>query len=154
MSSWGHTKVPERVGFQCLFKCRLKCSLTELIITCCSFLLTSIFWSRNDVKESLLVSSLLFNSEAWYNLNLKELELLESVDLMYLRKVLNAPHGTPKEMLYLELGCLPFREKIRMRGLNFLHYIFNEDDNSLIHKFKPNWRKAIRKIGCLKLKRI
>ena len=33
------------------------------------------------LRDSLLVSSMLFNSEAWYNLTVKELELLESVDL-------------------------------------------------------------------------
>ena len=67
---------------------------------------------------------------------------------------MRAPHGTPKEMLYLELGCLPFREKIRLRRLNFLHYILNEDDKSLIHKFfqaqlkksnKKDWVSQIKK---------
>ena len=38
-------------------------------------------------------------------------------------------------MLFLELGCKPFREIIRERRLGFLYYILNEDPQSLIHKF-------------------
>jgi hypothetical protein len=38
-------------------------------------------------------------------------------------------------MLYLETGCRPIRYLIMMRQLMFLHYILNEDDNSLIRRF-------------------
>ena len=52
----------------------------------------------------MLVSSLLCNSEAWFNLTKSELDILETVDVMLLRSLLNAPQSTPKEMLFLELG--------------------------------------------------
>jgi hypothetical protein len=81
------------------------------------------------------VSSVLFNSECWYNLTEAELNLLETIDLMFLRKLLEAPKGTPKEMLYLELGYRPFREIIRERRLGFLHYILNQDPKSMINRF-------------------
>ena len=87
------------------------------------------------LRNSLLVSSMLFNCEAWYNVTDAELNLLETIDLLLLRQLLNAPMGTPKEMLFLELGCIPFREIVRERRLNFLHYILNEDSNSLLHRF-------------------
>ena len=77
------------------------------------------------LRNSLLVSSVLFNSEVWYNITNSELELLETVDLMLLRGILKAPKSTPKEMLFLELGLVPFREIIRKRRLGFLHYILN-----------------------------
>ena len=70
---------------------------------------------------------MLFNSEAWYNVTKPELELLETVDLQFLRSVLKTPRSTPKEMLYLETGCVPFREMIRKRRILFLHYIMNEN---------------------------
>ena len=38
-------------------------------------------------------------------------------------------------MLFLELGCKPFREIIRERRLGFLHYILNEDPESMVHQF-------------------
>ena len=53
------------------------------------------------LRISLLVSSVLCNSEAWYNVTDAELDYLETVDLMLLRKVLNTPKSTPKEFMYL-----------------------------------------------------
>ena len=71
----------------------------------------------------------------WYNVTNHELELLETVDLMILRGILKAPKSTPKEMLLLELGLVPFREIIRRRRLGFLYYILTEENDSIIFKF-------------------
>ena len=87
------------------------------------------------LRESLLMSSMLFNSEAWYNVTKTEIELLETVDVQVLRQVLRAPRSTPKEMLFLETGCVPFREIIRKKRILFLQYILNEKDDSLLKKF-------------------
>ena len=83
----------------------------------------------------MLVSSMLFNCEAWYNLTSAELDLFETIDLNLLRSILKAPKGTPKEMFYLELGCIPFREIIRERRLRFLHSILNEDKESMMNRY-------------------
>ena len=79
------------------------------------------------LRETLLISSMMYNSEAWYNVSKKELDLLETVDLLFLRKLFNAPKSTPKEMFFLELGCIPLREIIVEKRIGFLHYILNED---------------------------
>ena len=49
---------------------------------------------------------MLFNTEAGYNVRKAELSLPETVDFT------KAPKSTPKEMLILELGVLPFKEII------------------------------------------
>ena len=85
------------------------------------------------MRESLLASSVLFNSESWYNITSTELDLIEIVDLMLLRGILKAPKSTPKEMLFLELGLTPFREMIRKKRLGFLFYILNPKKDSLIY---------------------
>ena len=104
------------------------------------------------LRNTLLVSSLLCNSEAWYNLTNSEVKLLEAVDLMLLRKILNAPKSTPKEILYLELGCIPLKFIIQKRRLSFLHYILQEDPNSLVYRFfefqsknnnQKDWTKTV-----------
>ena len=87
------------------------------------------------LRNSLLISSMLFNSEAWYNVTTAEIESLEKIDETCLRKILNAPFATPKIMLYLELGVLPIRYIVKSRRLNYLHYILNEDEKSLIYNF-------------------
>ena len=58
------------------------------------------------LRNSLLASSMLFNTEAGYNVRIAELSLPETVDFT------KAPKSTPKEMLILELGVLPFKEII------------------------------------------
>ena len=86
------------------------------------------------LRNSLFVSSILCNSEVWFNLNQSDLNLIESVDLSLLRRILGAPKYTPKEMLYLELGLIPLREEIRKRRLNFLKYILDQDGDSILFK--------------------
>ena len=87
------------------------------------------------LRNSLLVSSMLCNSEAWYNVTAAEINLLETVDLQLLRAITRAPKSTPKEMLFLELGCIPFSEMIRQRRLGFLYYILHESPESLVYQF-------------------
>ena len=87
------------------------------------------------LRDTLLISSLLTNAEAWYNLTLSDIRELESIDETLLRRILECPVSTPREMLYLDLGVIPIRYIIMMRRLNFLKYILLEDKNSLIHKF-------------------
>jgi hypothetical protein len=87
------------------------------------------------LRNSLLTSSMLCNSETWYNITKAEMNLLETVDLMLLRRILRAPKSTPKEMLFLELGCLPYEQVIQKRRLMFLQYILKEEPTSMISKF-------------------
>ena len=96
------------------------------------------------LRNRLLLSSLLCNSESWYNGTEAELNLIESVDLQFFRRILNVPKSTPKEMFYLEFGCIPLRHIVRKRRLMFLHYILNENPNSMIYRFlmtQMKWRK-------------
>ena len=93
------------------------------------------FEAGNLLRNSLLLSTMVSNSEAWYNLTSKEITDLESVDELLLRKVLSAHSKTPKETLYLESGNTPIRFILMSRRLNFLHYILNEDENSLVRRF-------------------
>ena len=58
------------------------------------------FESANVFRNSLLLSTLISSSEAWYNLTDKEISDLESVDERLLRKVLFAHAKTPLELLY------------------------------------------------------
>ena len=86
------------------------------------------------LRGSNLLNGILTNSEAWYGLSKQEVEHLERVDEMLLRKILEVGVSCPKEMLYLELGVTPIRFVIMTRRLMFLHYILNQDKKSLIYK--------------------
>ena len=97
------------------------------------------------LRNSLLISSLLFNSESWYHITEAEMSLLESADVKFLRSILKVPKSTPKEMLYLELGCVPLKYLIKQRRILFLHYILNEDPKSMIYRFLMTQVKSMKK---------
>ena len=91
------------------------------------------------LRDSLLLSTLFSNSEAWVNLSKKNIEDLESVDEQFLRNIFQEAHKktsmlakTPLELLYLETGCIPVRFILKSRRLNFLHYILNDKEDSLL----------------------
>ena len=54
------------------------------------------FEVANVLRASLLLSSLLSNSESWYNLSPKDIAKLEAVDESLLRKIFNAHSKTAK----------------------------------------------------------
>jgi len=61
-----------------------------------------------------------------------EVEALEILDRMLLRKILNAPQTTPKESLYLELGLIPVGIILKMRRIIYLHYLLNRPRNEML----------------------
>ena len=93
------------------------------------------FVAAAALRNSLLISSMLFNCETWYNVPNVEIERLERIDEQCIRRIMKAPHGTPKVLLYLEMGLTPIRFIIQKRRLMFLQYILQENKDSLINKF-------------------
>ena len=93
------------------------------------------FEAANLLRNSLLLSTMVSKPESWNNLTNKEISDLESVDEILLRKVFSAHSKTPKETLYLESGNIPIRFILLSRRLNFLHYLQNEGETSLVRKF-------------------
>ena len=87
----------------------------------------------------------MFNSESGYHITAVEMSLLESADGKILRSILKVPKSTPKEMLYLELGCVPLKYLIKQRRILFLHYILNEDPKSIIYRFLMTQVKSMKK---------
>ena len=87
------------------------------------------------LRASLLLNGILTNSEAWYGLRTADIENLEQIDEQLLRRILEVGSGCPKEMLYLDTGTMPIRFIITYRRIMFLHYILNEDQESLICRF-------------------
>jgi len=51
------------------------------------------------LRNALLVSSMLCNSESWHNITTAELDLIETIDELLLRKILISLKKTPKIML-------------------------------------------------------
>ena len=73
------------------------------------------------LRSSLLLSSLLLNSEAWVNLSEKDIRGLERTDEILLSKILDSEANTSNTLKYLELGIYPIRFEIIKRKIIFLH---------------------------------
>ena len=58
------------------------------------------------LRESLFVSSILFNAEVWYSLSPTEINELEKLDRNLLKRICGLPNSTPTAALYLELGLV------------------------------------------------
>ena len=86
------------------------------------------------MRNGMLLSSMLTNSEVWYGMKEKHYEQLEEVDHYLLRKFLNGHSKTPKETLHLETGTLPIRYVIKQRRINYLHHLLTRDKKELISK--------------------
>ena len=103
-------------------------------------------------RETLLLSSILTNSEAWYKVKDNEIDILEKSDENLLRSIFETPVTTTKCMLYLESGVKPIRFHFMSRRLMFLWYILNEDESCLLLRFfraqenntcKGDWMNSI-----------
>ena len=75
------------------------------------------------LRSSLLVSSLLLNSEAWVNLTDKDIRGLEQTDDILLSKVTESEANTSNTFKYLELGILPLHFEIMKIKKLFLQYV-------------------------------
>ena len=75
------------------------------------------------LRDSLFLNAILTNAEIWYGVKKTEIEDLEELDHLLIRKAMKCPVSTPKEAYHLELGLLPIGYIIKARRLTFLHYI-------------------------------
>ena len=82
----------------------------------------------------LLRESILLNSKTWVEVTNDDIEMLEAVDRIMMRRILDVPISTSKPALYLELGCIPIRYIIKARRLLFLQYILKRNKNETISK--------------------
>ena len=86
------------------------------------------------LRESLFLSSLLLNSEAWVNYNDKDVRILEQCDEILLSKILSSDSNTSNAFKYLELGIVPVRFEIMKRKIGFLQYILKQEKDSMVYQ--------------------
>ena len=74
------------------------------------------------------------NTDVWHGLSENEVEELEEVDKLLLRRILQAPTSTCIESVYLELGVTRLKVIIVARRVYYLHYLANLDENEMLYK--------------------
>ena len=87
------------------------------------------------LRESLFLSSILTNSESWYGLTQSQITDLENLDQIFFRSLFEVPHTVPSVALYLETGSLSIGTILKMKRINYLHYLVNLDNSEMLSKF-------------------
>ncbi len=73
--------------------------------------------------------SILFNSQAWSNITQTQMKDLQTVQLKFLKRIMQAPASTCNIFVFLELAILPIEFEFHKRQLVFLHHIVHMDRN-------------------------
>ena len=113
-----------------------------------------LFETAMQLRESIFINGILFNSEVWYSLNKKQIKVLEDVDKLLLRRVLQTPVSTPSEALYLETGAIPISFILKGRRIMYLYYLLQLEECEMLSQFfyaqwnnpcKDDWTTMIQK---------
>ena len=85
--------------------------------------------------NSLIRSSVLYGAEATYNLTEKDLRELKRIEENQMKNIFKAETGiqVPLHLMYLEGGQVPARYQIQRYKLNFLQYILQQEENSILY---------------------
>ena len=83
------------------------------------------------LRNAMLISAILFNTEAWHSITLTDIKQLEQVDEHLLRFLLGSHRKCAIEMLYLETGTWPLRFTIIQRRIMYLQTILKRTNDEL-----------------------
>ena len=106
------------------------------------------------LRDAILVSKLLLNSEVWHGLTVKQTDSLEQLDRIYLRNILRAHPKVGLECIYIDAGKLPLKYHIKFRRMMYLWQILHLEKTELVsriftsQKLEPkfgDWVKSIEK---------
>ena len=97
------------------------------------------------LKEARFINGILTNCDVWYSLKKTEVDELEEVDKMLLRRILACPDSTCIESLYLELGLIPIHIMLKARRVIYLHYLATRDQSEMLYKvFISQWKYPVK----------
>ena len=97
------------------------------------------------LRQTLFISSMMNNIEVWHAIKSTEVEALEKLDRMLLKRILKAPLTTPKESFYLELGIMPVGIILKTRRILYLHYLLNRPRTEMLAQvFWAQWHEPYK----------
>ena len=86
-------------------------------------------------RDTNIVNGLLFNSEVRYGLRQTKIDILESIDEMYMRQLFGAHSKTPIEAFYLESGKVLLRYVLKSRRLMYWWSLVRLSEDKMLSKF-------------------
>ena len=118
-------------------KCNKGMGLISSIMTILTEVCLGSYYFETAVllRESIFINGILTNLEVCYNLTKDNINCLENLDKVLLKKIFQSHSKVPSEALFLESGCYSVKFYIISRRLNFLHYILNRPEKDLLRNF-------------------
>jgi hypothetical protein len=86
------------------------------------------------LREAILISSLLYSSEAWSGVTEKHISRLEVVDSALLKRLTGSHAKCPSEFHHLETGTWKLRHHLTYLRLMYHHHILTREDDETIKK--------------------
>ena len=88
------------------------------------------------LRQTIFLSKLLFSSEIWVNLTKKNIEDLEIVDRLLIKRIFKTPTSTSTKAIHLESGTIPITFLIRAKRI--MYSLLAQIWRNLLKKLK-NW---------------
>ena len=89
------------------------------------------FMAAIDLWELAIIPTLLYNAGTWTEIDDDTIEILEELQLFFLRMILQVPVSTPKASLRWETGLMSMRHRIEKEKIMLINHIKNSDDKTL-----------------------
>ena len=89
---------------------------------------------RLKLCETVLIPSVLHNTEAYANLSKDNVDTYEQIQSKILKDLLELPQSTPYYPLLMETGCWTMEARISYRRLMFYHNLLRSDDKRMAKK--------------------
>ena len=89
---------------------------------------------RLKLCETVLIPSVLHNTEAYANLTKDNVDTYEQIQSKTLKDLLELPQSTPYYPLLIETGCWTMEARISYRRLMFYHNLLRSDDKRMAKK--------------------
>ena len=80
-----------------------------------------------------------------YHVKEKQYRAIEAVEESVLRKILQTKRSSPRHFLYLETSLVPARHQIHRQVINYLKYIIDQPNTSLIVRVFESMRNHPKK---------
>ena len=97
------------------------------------------------LRNSLLVNGIIYNIDAWSNINEKEIEDFNKIDRILLCNILKVSKNLPKEALYLELRIMELNMIINSQRLIYFFDIMTRKRKRMLQNFMiTQWFKETK----------
>ena len=84
------------------------------------------------LRNSLLLSSCLYNADVWHNVSQREVAELSKLDSIFFSRLFSVPQTTVKESFFLETGAFDIETNIKIKRVLYYHSVVQRKDQ-LIH---------------------